>query len=265
MTTWDFPDSPVNGETYEFMGLTWQYNSTTDMWHPAAGRGPNVVQQYFNTTGTYTPAAGMRYAQYVRVDGSGGYTSEIKTAAQVGGGETITISGDEVYITEFLGEVFGSAAGVPIGDIRVTLDAVPDDNCAELDGSTITGGATLFPIIAARYPWMVSGSDIILPDFRGRFLRSWAHGSSNDPNRGTRTARAGDSQTGDYVGTYQDDAYAQHSHNINLYSRSIYTVTGSGGNAATTVPTGSELSSENSGGNETRPININVLYQIRLL
>ena len=50
-----------------------------------------------------------------------------------------------------------------------------------------------------------------LPSLRGKFLRGWANGSANDPDRATRTDR-GDGTTGDNVGTQQAAAYENHGH-----------------------------------------------------
>ena len=50
-----------------------------------------------------------------------------------------------------------------------------------------------------------------LPDARGEFIRGWAHGSANDPDRAARTNR-GDGTTGDVVGSKQLDQMQGHRH-----------------------------------------------------
>jgi hypothetical protein len=147
------------------------------------------------------------------------------------------------------------------GDLGISFDSSVPDRCAELDGSTITGGAATYPFVAARYPWMVSSGNLNLPDLRGNFLRSWAHGSSNDPDKATRTARVGDAQTGDYPGTIQADGFKSHTHP--LPTDAIYNVGGgawSGGGQGNIA----SRSSSATGGNETRPLNTNVMFYMRM-
>lgn len=152
------------------------------------------------------------------------------------------------------------AACVQPGDIVVTLDSAVRSGFVELDGSTITGGVGSYPEVATRYTWMVSGADLVLPDMRGRFLRSWAHGSANDPDRASRTARVGDGLTGDNVGTYQDDQYRSHTHSYTASSANQV----SGNSGSNQGGSNAGASTGASGGNETRPININVMFQMRL-
>lgn len=87
-----------------------------------------------------------------------------------------------------------------------------------------------------------------LPSVNGVFIRAWAHGSINDPDRATRTDR-GDGTTGDNVGTLQPDEFKSHTHDTTADADGAtgvneFIVTG-----ATVIPTGA------TGGNETRPIN----------
>ncbi len=59
------------------------------------------------------------------------------------------------------------------------------------NGALIPDGAVDFPIVAARYPFMVS-TDLVLPDLRGRFVRGWDHGAGMVPDAAGRLPRAGD-------------------------------------------------------------------------
>ena len=53
-----------------------------------------------------------------------------------------------------------------------------------------------------------------VPDLRGRFLRGWANGSTNDPDSGSRTFEASGGNYGDKVGSKQDDAFQGHWHSV---------------------------------------------------
>lgn len=57
----------------------------------------------------------------------------------------------------------------------------------------------------------IDGTHFYLPDDRGLFTRNLANGSSNDPDRATRTDR-GDGTTGDNIGTLQEDQNKEHDH-----------------------------------------------------
>lgn len=145
-------------------------------------------------------------------------------------------------------------AGLLPGDIRITFDeAAPDENSAELDGSTIINGARENPFVAARYPWLVVGADIELPDVRGDFLRIWANGSGNDPDRASRGARAGDGQTGDYPGTPQGYQIKSHYHVAPVAGSTLSLASGVSDRALY-----SANQCNSSGGNETRMINLGV-------
>ena len=50
-----------------------------------------------------------------------------------------------------------------------------------------------------------------LPDYRGRSLRGWSHGTGRDPDAATRFADSG-GITGDNVGSMQDDIAKIHDH-----------------------------------------------------
>lgn len=59
-----------------------------------------------------------------------------------------------------------------------------------------------------------ANTDFNLPDSRGMFLRGWANGSTNDPDRGDRERSATGGNTGDAVGTTQDDEFKSHKHSL---------------------------------------------------
>lgn len=96
-----------------------------------------------------------------------------------------------------------------------------------------------------------------LPELRGRFLRVWANGSTQDPDRATRTDR-GDGTTGDKPGTLQANQNLAHSH--------LYWAAHPGGGI---WPGGSgygvvQYATDSSGGgNQSNPNNINILAGIR--
>lgn len=113
----------------------------------------------------------------------------------------------------------------------------------ECNGAAIsrTTYAELFAAIGTTYGAGDGSTTFNLPDYRGEFLRGFANGSSNDPNRTTRTNR-GDGTTGDAVGTKQADATEAHTHSASL-STSVTGTTSTVGDHSHTynVPTSSVL------------------------
>lgn len=99
-----------------------------------------------------------------------------------------------------------------------------------------------------------------LPELRGRFLRVMANGSTQDPDRATRTSR-GDGTTGDKVGTLQANQNLSHGHGIYPSSASA----NGAGSGYPNVYVWDTLtgSSGSSGGNQSNPNNINILAGIR--
>jgi len=104
-----------------------------------------------------------------------------------------------------------------------------------------------------------------LPDMRGRFLRGTDNTAGRDPDAGARTASNMGGNSGDAVGSVQNYEFESHTHTGNGVSR--------GGNAGAgrTLSVGDNSnfgsyvpSVKNSGGNETRPINANMNYIIKL-
>jgi microcystin-dependent protein len=150
----------------------------------------------------------------------------------------------------------------------------------ECDGSSLLRAtyAALFAIISDDYG-AADGTHFTLPDYRGRFLRGWAHGQTTDPDKATRTDR-GDGTGGDVVGSKQADEQEAHTHGAQTPAINVTTdIYSSGGGtedyintatsgilgSSTTLVTATQAAHTHAsvGGNETRPININVLYCIK--
>lgn len=136
------------------------------------------------------------------------------------------------------------------------------------------------------------GTHFNLPDFRGRFLRGVDHAQARDPDRATRSAMNAGGNTGDNVGSIQDHQFDEHTHVqdehnhtqnqhrhnslAENYKAYLCNVTKSAGSAdaifngtgqytSYTTPTNvaTTATNQNTGGNETRPINAFVEYIIR--
>ncbi|MBL4773373.1 MAG: hypothetical protein JKX98_07155 [Alcanivoracaceae bacterium] len=98
-----------------------------------------------------------------------------------------------------------------------------------------------------------------LPDVPGYFMRAWDNGSGVDPNADERTA-LGSSNTGDKVGTLEEDQFKSHNHAIG-FSTSTLLISGE----QAPIPTISTISVNTGtrGGDQTRAKNIAELYTIK--
>ncbi len=101
----------------------------------------------------------------------------------------------------------------PLGSFFTFAGTTPPTGYLECDGSAVsrTTYANLFAVIGTMYGVGNGTTTFNLPDMRGTFMRGWAHGSANDPDRASRTNR-GDGTTGDNVGTKQTSQYTSHTH-----------------------------------------------------
>ncbi|MBF0238566.1 MAG: tail fiber protein, partial [SAR324 cluster bacterium] len=144
------------------------------------------------------------------------------------------------------------------------------------EGSAVsrTTYADLFTAIGTTYGSGDGSTTFNLPDYRGYFLRGMADGQTKDPDRATRTDR-GDGITGDVVGTKQTEAVTPQAVYVAGKQLSFGTVStgetafmrinenplydGKGYNGTW----GAWSNATTGGGNETRPLNINVVYLIK--
>ena len=152
---------------------------------------------------------------------------------------------------------------IPVGAvIAVASEAVPT-GYLECNGAAISRStyAALFSATGIIHGQGDGASTFNLPDYRGRFLRGWAHGQTIDPDKAARTAMATGGQTGDHVGSVQADVFKNHTHQIpgDPYGE------GAGGGNVVNGPSGGGASivTSSSGGNETRPVNAGVMFCIK--
>lgn len=146
---------------------------------------------------------------------------------------------------------------IPVGTVITWATGTAPSGYLECNGAAIsrTTYATLFGIISDDYGPGDGSTTFNLPDYRGEFLRGWDHAAAHDPDASTRTNR-GDGTAGDYVGTKQADGLKAHLHTGGATAQNAFNDSG----APYTVGSGNTGST---GGNETRPRNINVMYCIK--
>ena len=131
-----------------------------------------------------------------------------------------------------------------------------EENGAAISRSTYSA---LFAVLGTTFGVGDGSSTFNLPDARGEFIRGWAHGSANDPDRAARTNR-GDGTTGDVVGSKQLSENKAHTHTYSDFNDYVNCPVGGGyrlHDAVTTKTTNS------TGGGESRPRNTNRMIIIK--
>lgn len=117
-----------------------------------------------------------------------------------------------------------------------------------------------YPDLFAKIGWYWGKPNVStfrVPDFRGLFLRGLdTSGQARDPDVASRQSFNG-SGAGASVGSYQADELASHRHLVLGGAGAPGTRTFDGGNGSPAYPTGF------TGGNETRPKNVAVIYMIK--
>jgi microcystin-dependent protein len=154
--------------------------------------------------------------------------------------------------------VLGTSPQALIGLIIMwPLETIPT-GYLECDGASLLRAsyADLFTAIGVAYG-NADGTHFNVPDYRGYFLRAWAHGQTTDPDKAARTNR-GDGTTGDHAGTKQVDGFKSHTHDV-------WAAVGYAGSTLSNYSVGQYPSQASyaTGGNETRPLNVNVMFCIR--
>lgn len=101
----------------------------------------------------------------------------------------------------------------------------------------------------------------MLPDTRGYFSRAWNNKSTVDPDASTRTTLGNDKLKGDLVGTGEEDIFKSHNHDLKFAPINIFINSSGIANNGLNITTSSDT--KETGGAETRPINVAELYTIK--
>jgi hypothetical protein len=100
---------------------------------------------------------------------------------------------------------------------------------------------------SAAYPNLIEYYPTNLPDLRGEFVRGWDHGKGTDSGRS--------------LGSFQGQQIQEHLHSVPTTNN----ITGAGGGTQAAPVTGGvgSVNTGNTGGNETRPRNIAMMFIIK--
>ena len=141
----------------------------------------------------------------------------------------------------------GLAIAQPAGAVITFASSTAPNGYLKCNGALVsrTTYAALFAAIGTTFGAGDGSTTFKLPDLRGYFVRGW------DDSRGVDTGRT--------LGTTQEDELKSHSHTTSVYHTNIGGIYygGTGGNMGATSGTNA------TGGTETRPKNIALLYCIK--
>jgi microcystin-dependent protein len=135
---------------------------------------------------------------------------------------------------------------VPTGSIHQFAMSTPPSGYLECDGSSVLRATypALFTAIGTTWG-SVDGTHFTLPDLRGEFIRGWDHGKGTDSGRSFASSQADDFKAHTHTVPFDDVAGGG-----SVIENAV-------GTASATVNTGS------TGGAETRPRNIALMYAIK--
>lgn len=161
---------------------------------------------------------------------------------------------------------------VPSGSIMPYMGTNAPAGWLLCDGAAVsrTLYATLYGVIGVANGSGDGMNTFNLPDLRGMFLRGLDGVAGIDPDKATRTAAKPGGNTGNALGSLQQDQFKSHNHVNGSFNRLLQVSNGTN----TTTP-GNDVSPSEpdilntapiaaAGGNESRPKNIYVNYIIKL-
>lgn len=170
------------------------------------------------------------------------------------------------------GVPLGSSDIYPTGAVISKASASVPSDYLYCNGQAVsrTTYAKLFNVIGTTYGSGDGSTTFNLPDYRGYFLRGQDDGANRDPDASTRTDR-GDGTSGDAVGSIQQDEIEGHAHDsgtngnyTSMYGLYAGATSGVRGKHQGVSTWNAGVATSTVGGNETRPVNINVRYYIKL-
>lgn len=176
---------------------------------------------------------------------------------------TATIADENVTIGKL--EIAAQYALCPTGCvIGFTTPTAPNGflNC---DGSAVsrTTYAALWAVMGITHGAGDGSTTFNVPDYQGYFLRGYDGAALRDPDESSRTAMNVGGNTGNMVGTVQEDAFAAHTHtfgaeaNTGGFSTGAPALSNNTGSGQTVTPNSAGTSTE------TRPKNAIVNYIVK--
>lgn len=174
--------------------------------------------------------------------------------------QQLSFSNDTLSLNKNGGNFFlGKYFDMPTGSIIPYAGKNIPNGYLFCDGSAISRTQYNNLFVALGVSWGSGDGTMTfnLPDLRGNFLRGVDSTANYDIDRNLRTAKYTGGNTGNKVGTYQEDQFKSHTHSYNM------PLSGGGGGSQSIGIGGAIVTTAPSGGSETRPMNAYVYFIIR--
>jgi microcystin-dependent protein len=156
------------------------------------------------------------------------------------------------------------AYAVPVGAmLPFGGEALPSDDYLICAGQAvkIADYPALYAAIGTLWGTGATG-EFRVPDMRGYFDRGWAHTTTNDPDKASRTNRTGQT-VGDKVGSEQGDELASHTHTWPTTGTPAAITSGQWNYMPVFGAPRTLTTTANGTGQETRPMNKAAMWMIR--
>ena len=121
----------------------------------------------------------------------------------------------------------------------------------------------LYTLIQNYYGTPTDDQKFKVPDLRGLFVRGIDNGRGEDPDAESRISYPSGGNSGDKVGSYQVDAFKQHSHEMQFNDGAQAEGSDGGRKGKYQGDYNPSMKTQSVGGNETRPKNIYVYWIIK--
>jgi microcystin-dependent protein len=191
--------------------------------------------------------------------GDGILTNSVQILSSLNTSSRVTISGSNIVNSSITVEKLAAAVQsllVPAGCVMSFAMSAAPVSWVSCNGTTISrvgSGANLFAAIGTRYGTGNGTTTFNVPNLQGQFIRGLTTNlstTSRDPLSASRI-----------IGSVQEDAFGSHSH---PYLQPGQTGVTSGGIAAASYNTTFTGNTTATGDVETRPVNMALLYCIKL-
>jgi microcystin-dependent protein len=226
----------------------------------------------FHVTGSADIGQNLNVANDATIGGSALVSNNISVGGIISGigsadiGQNLNVANDAtiggsalVSNNVSVGGIISGIGSTPIGSLTAFAGSGLPAGWLECNGAPVSRAtySSLFSAIGSAWGSGDGSTTFHLPDLRGRFLRGVSGTATNDPDKATRTAINSGGNTGNNVGSYQDDAFESHSHPGAFYGAGVGFSTNTSGQF---LPASG--GDGNNGGAETRPKNVYVKYII---
>lgn len=184
------------------------------------------------------------------------------TATNVFANAPITAFGRSLIAAANAGAANSLLGTAPAGAVMAFGMSTVPANWLECNGAAVnrTTYATLFAAIGTTWGAGDGSTTFNLPDLRGEFIRGWDHGKGTDTGRALASSQADELESHSHLNGVADDSAVTF-----VYGGSTTAIPGSATQAYSTSATAltHQGITSTTGGTETRPRNIALMYCIK--